>query len=112
MAEKSSESRLYSQNREQMLIASKQEEMMYPNNVSSQEAYGKHRNSEDFRQMERQNQIRQARSYQYGEPVNSKVEFEEPHSKKGSTMEASQPRRLGVPLLSRLILYLFPFLRF
>jgi hypothetical protein len=83
---------------------------MYPLNVSSQEAYGKHRNLEEIRQMERQNQILQARSYEYGDPINSKGEYDETQTKSGISKETLQPRRLGVTLLARVFLFFFPFL--
>jgi hypothetical protein len=43
---------------------------MFPNSFSFHEAHGKHRNQEEIRDMERQNQRLAARSYQYGDPVN------------------------------------------
>jgi hypothetical protein len=83
---------------------------MFPNTISSQEAYGKHRNADEIRQMERQNQILQARSYNYGDPVNSKVEYNETQTNNGISKETSQPRRSGVPLLARVFLFFLPFL--
>jgi hypothetical protein len=43
---------------------------MFPNSFSFHEAHGKHRNQEEIREIERQNQRLAARSYRYGDPVN------------------------------------------
>jgi hypothetical protein len=45
---------------------------MLPNSFSFHEAHGKHRNKEEIREIERQNQRMTARSYKYGDPVNSR----------------------------------------
>jgi hypothetical protein len=82
---------------------------MYPYNLSSQETYGKHRNPDEIHQMERQNQILQARSYKYGDPEISKVEYDETQTKNSISKETSQPRR-SVPLLARVFLFFLPFL--
>jgi hypothetical protein len=43
---------------------------MLPNSFSYHEAHGKHRNQEEIRGMERQNQRLAERSHRYGDPVN------------------------------------------
>jgi hypothetical protein len=83
---------------------------MYPHNISSQEAYGKHRNSEEIRQMESRTQILNARSYKYGDPVNSKLDYDDIQTKNVVSQETVQHRRSGVPLLARVFLFFLPFL--
>jgi hypothetical protein len=38
---------------------------------SYSEVYGKHRNADELRQIERQNRALEAQSFQYGDPVNT-----------------------------------------
>lgn len=85
---------------------------MYPYNISSQEVYGKHRHSDEVREIERQNQVIKARSYRYGDPVNSKVENDEFPAENRLSKRAGMQRRSGeVPLLARIIISFLPFLR-
>lgn len=44
---------------------------MIPQSFSFYEAHGKHRSPDEIREIERQNQILEAQSYRYGDPVNS-----------------------------------------
>jgi hypothetical protein len=48
---------------------------MLPPSFSFLEAYGKHRNPDEIQDMERKNQMLEARSYQYGDPVNTNQPF-------------------------------------
>jgi hypothetical protein len=52
---------------------------MLPNSFSFYEAYGKHRNPDEIREIERQNRTMEARNEMYGDPVN-KVERPELNS--------------------------------
>jgi hypothetical protein len=47
---------------------------MLPPTFSSHETYGKHRNPDEIRAMERQTRALEAREYRYGTPVNSRPE--------------------------------------
>jgi hypothetical protein len=56
---------------------------------SSQEVYGKHRSQDDIKAIERQNRVLEARSFRYGDPVNSrdKSRDESPASRNAQVIE-------------------------
>lgn len=84
---------------------------MYPQPISSQEVYGKHRNADDIREIERQNQVLEARSYRYGDPVNQKAENDEKPAKSRLPNETFRQRRYNeLSLLTRVIFFFLPFL--
>jgi hypothetical protein len=58
---------------ERMIILRK-ELTMFPPTLSSHEIYGKHRNPEEIREIERQERILKTRTYLYGDPVNTPVQ--------------------------------------
>jgi hypothetical protein len=69
---------------------------MLPPSFSFHETYGKHRNPEEIRGMERKNQELEIRAYQYGDPVNTNEQFpvDQPEVPE-ATVRARKPRRLA-----------------
>jgi hypothetical protein len=78
---------------------------MLPPSFSFHEAYGKHRNPDEIRDMERQNQMLEARSYQYGDPVNTNQTFPPQEPEVKETVPARK-RRLAVLVLRFIHLFL------
>jgi hypothetical protein len=84
---------------------------MYPYNISSQEIYGKHRHSDEVRELERQNHLLKARSHRYGDPVYSKVDDDGNTTKDRLSEKARIHKKSGeAPFLARIILSFLPFL--
>jgi hypothetical protein len=72
---------------------------MLPPTFSFHEIYGKHRNPEEIRKMERDHQKLVARAYQYGNPVNTQEASEvETSAKQRDKRWAWRPRLYTVVL--------------
>jgi len=85
---------------------------MSASTFSFHETYGKHRNPDEIREMERQKQVLQARVYHYGDPVNArdKLQREATHGQK-ETLQTKLPKNVFAML--RLLFSIFSvFLRY
>jgi hypothetical protein len=83
---------------------------MIPNSFSFHEAHGKHRSPEEINALDRQNRTAEARSFHYGDPVNSK-DGHKPDRWSGKVQTENLPEQQyhRPPLLVRLFTFLISF---